>query len=68
MRSEFLLSSYPDSQRNDWLPAETRDSVDAGPLEIKEDLQVVPRDSVVAGESYDKTNIVSNISRSADWR
>eukprot|EP00959_Pyramimonas_sp_CCMP1952_P435688 9123685-Pyramimonas_sp.AAC.1 len=62
------LSSYPDSQRKDGLSAETRDSVDAGPLDTKEDLPVVLRDSVAAGESYDKTNIVPNISRSADGR
>eukprot|EP00959_Pyramimonas_sp_CCMP1952_P278726 5827765-Pyramimonas_sp.AAC.1 len=62
------LSSYPDYQRKDWLSAETRDSVDAGPSYTKGDIQVVPRDSVAAGERYDKTNIVSNISRSAEWR
>eukprot|EP00959_Pyramimonas_sp_CCMP1952_P050695 1059472-Pyramimonas_sp.AAC.1 len=62
------LSSYPDSQRKVWLSAETRDSVDAGPLDTQEDLSVVPRDSVAAGERYDKTDIVSNISRSADGR
>eukprot|EP00959_Pyramimonas_sp_CCMP1952_P208824 4367894-Pyramimonas_sp.AAC.1 len=64
----FPLSSYPDSQRKDWLSTETRDSVDAGPSDTKGNLQVVPRDSVAAGECYDKTNIVPNISRSADWR
>eukprot|EP00959_Pyramimonas_sp_CCMP1952_P140891 2948866-Pyramimonas_sp.AAC.1 len=46
------LSSYPDSQREDWLSAETRDTVDAGPLDTKEDLSVAPRNSVAAGESY----------------
>eukprot|EP00959_Pyramimonas_sp_CCMP1952_P373767 7827738-Pyramimonas_sp.AAC.1 len=46
------VSSYPDSQRKEWLSAETRDSVDAGPLDTKENLSVVPRDLVAAGESY----------------
>eukprot|EP00959_Pyramimonas_sp_CCMP1952_P438746 9185673-Pyramimonas_sp.AAC.1 len=62
------LSSYPGSQRKDWLSAETRDSVDAGPLDAREDLSAAPRGSVAAGKSYDKTDIVSTISRSADRR
>eukprot|EP00959_Pyramimonas_sp_CCMP1952_P114878 2401659-Pyramimonas_sp.AAC.1 len=62
------LSSYPESQRKDWLSAEARDSVDAGPSSTEEDSSAVPRDSVAAGKSYDKTDIVSNVSRGADRR
>eukprot|EP00959_Pyramimonas_sp_CCMP1952_P040014 836702-Pyramimonas_sp.AAC.1 len=59
-----LLPSHSETRDS----VEARDSVDAGPLDRQEYLSVVPRDSAAAGESYDKTSVVSNISRSADRR
>eukprot|EP00959_Pyramimonas_sp_CCMP1952_P394227 8260391-Pyramimonas_sp.AAC.1 len=60
------VSSYPDSQRKDWLSAESRDIVGAGLYQPEAWSSDDPRDSVAAGMSYDKTDEMSVTSRSAE--